>query len=157
MRFSEAMLLGLPEIEFTNNHYFSETPDGGCRGCLIGAALFAEGLRSRDCEPHIEVVIAKYWPRLQKMRIDEKCPLCDIDMSVGFTSDISAVCTHMAAHYQHGHLTPSQIADFIHTFEPEEDAPVIGSGGESKVSQAVNLNTNKENDAVYSTGGSCVK
>ena len=55
MRFSEAMMLGLPEIFFRNDCWLQGGWDAGgggekCAGCLVGAALWAEGFRKEPFE-----------------------------------------------------------------------------------------------------------
>lgn len=125
MKFSEAMLLGLPEIKFDREYWLYEY-EGTCTGCLLGSALYAQG----ELEVHSGAVVGllrRYWPKLSAMRIEVGCPIAGcahlrfITPAWAAFPPIASWCTHMARHYQNGELTKEQIADWIHSFEPEED------------------------------------
>ena len=118
MRFSEAMALGLPEIQFNNSLWLDiSSRDGKCYGCLVGAALFAEGCRkfmmSSDFYEH--------WPWMRSWRAPKglKCMVGDCQFD-GF--QMPTICTHLAMHYERGELRADQIVDFIRSIEPDQPA-----------------------------------
>lgn len=132
MKFSEAMLLGLPEIEFTNQKWlvpkniFNDKPIDECRGCLIGAALYSQGTRGTVID--VMVAIEKYWPRLAHFSAPTECPYCpygltDTGQRTIISNWIARAATHLADHYGRGEMSAEAIADFFRSVEPEEDAP----------------------------------
>jgi hypothetical protein len=123
MRFSEAMLLGLPEIHFTNAYWLHSfnNPEKGkeCGGCLIGAGLYAAGEREQHNEHNVYHQMVKRWPWVEKLEGESwRCPHCDI-LQTGFREwPILHIATHLANHYAGGSMTAEQIAD---TFRELED------------------------------------
>jgi hypothetical protein len=115
MKFSEAMLLGLPEIEFSNSCTldFDETCGDRCTGCLVGAAMWAEGRRKTASQDHV----SQYWPKLSKVLLKEPCGVCGY-LVIG---NLWEFCTHYAAHYEDNQITAQEIADLIRQFEPDEE------------------------------------
>ena len=116
MKFSEAMLLGLPEIRFTNNHFFYyNTADGSCSGCLVGAALYAVGRRNKaDCGAATDAI--RRWPWTGPIQPEILCPVCGADeprSAIGYAS-------HLANHYERKKITAEQIADIFRAMEPKE-------------------------------------
>jgi hypothetical protein len=131
MKFSEAMLLGLPEIRFTNTTWLAPVVDEGqCQGCLIGAALYAMGHRdmvnllSGDVGfDEISRIVEEIWPWTKIFReFTTICPSCGLRI----TKTIAGMMTHLASHYpdelgaEQDELSAEQIADFIRKFEPVE-------------------------------------
>jgi hypothetical protein len=111
MKFSEAMLLGLPEIKFTNNCTLIINQNY-CTGCLVGAALWACGARETSGKD----VIARYWPRLAATEFSFDCTLCGVSDG----GNVWDFCTHYANHYVTGQISAQAIADLIREFEPAE-------------------------------------
>lgn len=130
MKLSEAVALGLPEIKFTNKTWLHGLDDGGCEGCLAGAALWAEG--SRRLHANIETSLAEKWPWSQEISgAGLVCPFRHDygkytmgfgipDMQKHWT--LATTLTHLASHYERGELTSEQIVEFIRSFEPTEAA-----------------------------------
>ncbi len=120
MRFSEAMLLGLPEIRFTNAVYLDwNSGDDGhrCQGCLFGAALFAMGERKSDCASPSSLAdyqIQKFWPWLTKLPANKLCCWC---CPAEFGS-IQHFVTHLANHYVTGRLSATEIAAYFDRIDP---------------------------------------
>lgn len=115
MRLSEAILLGLPEIKFTNNRWLQRTrlDSERCEGCLLGAALFAMG--NRDEFNTGERMMEHYWPWTKSVSVPD-CPLgCRYK-----GSHLTELFTHMADHYSWKQLTAEQISDFIRALEPSD-------------------------------------
>ncbi len=120
MKFSEAILLGLPEIHFTNKTWLIHDPtnEDGCMGCLVGAACYAVGERwlssaREGLYPH--------WPWMLAYEYVEKrlpwCPNCGAD--TGW--EVAYACTHLAEHYACGEMTAEQIADYFRAIEPPDE------------------------------------
>ena len=124
MRFSEAMLLGLPEIRFTNTAWlctFGVNPK--CDGCLIGAALYAIGRREDVYDSLVVKLVQDQWPWTKIFDTTiVKCPGCCIEM---VHVDVASIMTHLAEHYGGAPyaLSAERIADFIKSFELEEVEP----------------------------------
>lgn len=132
MKFSEAMLLGLPEIHFINSSWLERSvlePDT-CRGCLVGAALYSEGHRSVSV-PSLRV--AELWPWVSKIRSsDLTCQFCGyVNMLPSFFGEFNDVvngakkllllATHLANHYGDGMITAEQAADVFRKLEEKYD------------------------------------
>lgn len=122
MRLSDAMLLGLPEIRFTNNIWIYRDSDGICQGCLVGAALYAAG---DVVSSHLAIdELQKLWPWTGDERNFEGllCPAChELPRHIGAgLTRIGVLLSHLAGHYAKKQLTKEQIADYIRTIEPEE-------------------------------------
>jgi hypothetical protein len=121
MRFSEAMLLGLPEITFRNDCWLEDVWDAGgkgmrCMGCLVGAALYSTGLRRQEHQRSIWEYLKPMWPWVTKVaREDLVCPWC-YDGSVVFTDFM----THLAGHYS-GAIAAERIADVVRRLEDKYD------------------------------------
>ena len=133
MKLSEAVLLGLGEIRFTNDHWLgiSSSSKYECEGCLAGAAIFAMGLR----QPlNIDTKLEEFWPWVRKYRIEAiPCPVTgcgNIPASSYF--GFANVLTHVACHFKVGRFSAEQIADWLHSIEQEEDANT-SSGREQSV------------------------
>ena len=119
MRLSEAVVLGLLEIQFTNGCWLLENSDGSCRGCLVGAAMVAVGLKSCAGRRTLDA-FHETWPWTKEYldgRKDAVCPRCEISIRV---IGIPGLLTCCALHYQAGDLTADQIADAIRAIEPAE-------------------------------------
>ena len=126
MRFSEAMALGLPEIQFNNKLWLDiSSRDGKCYGCLVGAALFAEGCR-KFITPS---VFYEHWPWMRNWRAPQglRCIVggcCQLDRF-----QMETICTHLATHYERKELRADQIVDFIRSIEPDQpDAQLADHG-----------------------------
>ncbi len=124
-KFSEALLLGLPEIFFTNSVYLAKTPtlakfpagDKECVGCLIGAALYAVGEKQSLGQPL--ALIFKYWPWTRTYRPPSTCPFCN---TANWSSKLfTAYVSHLAWHYDIGEVTAEQIADLFRAIEPVDE------------------------------------
>jgi hypothetical protein len=129
MKFSEAMLLGLPEIKFTNGAWLYSLRDKHstitCSGCLVGAALYAIGRREDVDVDVVKEIVQERWP-WTTIFTDTwfLCPGCGTRHCL----DITGLMTHLACHYDQyrqypGYpqsLSAEQIADFIRLYEPEE-------------------------------------
>ncbi len=121
MKFSEAMLLGLPEIRFNNNYFLHPTElntDKECSGCLIGAALYAVGERDSRILNNIMRLVAKHWPWAWDKEFAFDCPHCKNPHLVSF--DVADIATHLADHYEKKEMTAEQVAEYFRTIEPEE-------------------------------------
>lgn len=118
MKFSEAMLLGLPEIEFSNWYTF-QSFEGKCKGCLVGAAFFASGVS----ESATGRKIAEFWPKLATAKLlPASCSCCGSNIEQDpLHLEIWSLCTHYANHYQREEISAEAIADIIRQIEPEED------------------------------------
>jgi hypothetical protein len=132
MKFSEAMVLGLPEIQFTNSTWLGlcSSREYRCSGCLIGAALYSMGKRGRLMGDFdlISKEVEAIWPWTKIFReIKLGCPICGSFSSLG-PSSVAGIMTHLANHYglylkypdNSWSLSAKQIADYIHSFEPKE-------------------------------------
>ncbi len=111
--FSEAMLLGLPEIKFCNSYILRRGEK--CSGCLMGAALIAVNVGDA---PYIHELSGR-WPWLTDMH-GLVCPWCPPPIwreeKAGWTW-----VTHFAGHYGRGEASAEEIADFLKRFEPMEE------------------------------------
>src|SRR5690348_6941212 len=112
MRMSEAMLLGLGEIRFTNEVWLSaDEASGKCEGCLLGAAMYAKGIRGMQLEDSIADLIYKLWPWTKRYNFaDFACPFCNMR---GWNSDhdnwgVQTALTHLASHYERKEITAEQ-------------------------------------------------
>lgn len=131
MRFSEAMLLGLPEIKFDLYQWYDPKE---CAGCLVGAALRAEGCKTLIVPDDsgmtlINARFSDFWPWMKTWTCPAgtECPQCKIDLgaterSAGGISHFWSVCTHLSLHYKEGAMTAEAIADFLSTIEPPEQS-----------------------------------
>lgn len=156
MKFSEALLLGLPEIHLTNLRWLEHrnlleeelvariqmepnTVGVGskeCVGCFVGAALYAVGERGQEHMDGTGVigVLRQHWPKLAAKRFPSRCPFCEgYAQWHGLGVDITMLCTHLVKHYQEKQITAQQAADYVAQFEPEEDVPVSEEKKESTV------------------------
>lgn len=124
MRLSEAILLGLPEIRFTNEKWLTQNEDESCEGCLVGAALFAIGDRRALFGVHLKLNDRWPWTAEAGRWQGRECacggPLYSLCL-------ISSVLTHLADDYETGRLTAAQIADFIRSIEPAEEETPLSS------------------------------
>lgn len=124
MKFTEALLLGLPEIRFNNSLWLGSSiiPGKECTGCLVGAALYAVGVRSdgdfvmtkRMAREH---VVAK-WPWTAGVQVTMKCPFCNTLLCY---LDVLDCATHFATHYTWGYATIEEIADVFRKLEDQYD------------------------------------
>ena len=116
MRLSDAILLGLPEMTFSNGNWFYFKNDGTCEGCLVGTALYARGNKENG-----EAVgkFYEYWPWTRHIGWFPHCPVkgCPDSMT---RYEGSLALTHLADHYIAKQLTGEQIADYIRSIEPAE-------------------------------------
>ncbi len=128
MKFSEAMLLGLPEINFIPTTWLSDTrnaPHGGgkCTGCLVGAALYAVGhFRLQEL---LNIVLERHWPWMKDFPTKFTCPFCARGCIWFGAEDsgylrVGALATHFAHHYQCKDATAEQIADVFRKMEPHD-------------------------------------
>src|SRR5258708_1179604 len=108
MQLSEAVLLGLPEIEFTNGNWFTRPAYGKCKGCLVGASLLAAtDTNGRNAVPEFH----REWPWTgQPSRY--RCPVCDVALEVSEEFGFCSMFTHIASHYIAKEITGEQIADY---------------------------------------------
>lgn len=131
MKLSEAIVKGLKEISFTNATWlcFNKTMSK-CDGCLVGAALHAQGYD--ESEDDILEQMARHWPWLNRLQVEKEnilCPLCKEKVSVFYTDVISRVdypfrvgrigrmLTHLASHYSFNNECLSDIVDFVKRIE----------------------------------------
>ncbi len=126
MPFSEALLLGLPEIRFTNLTWLDRNKRKGgkvCEGCLVGAALYAVGRRTLGAGL-VSLVLDRYWPWLTRTFMF-RCPVkgCREIYYDMFRVQGTHAATHLAAHYEAREITAEQIADFFRTIEPHDVEP----------------------------------
>lgn len=131
--FSEAMLLGLPEIIFTNYTWLEQTrpwsaeAKNECSGCLIGAALYSVGRRSMAgfSPAHIQLELESRWPWLARVFV-WYCPRC----WKGYPG-VMSFATHLAQYYQEGLASAEEIAGIFRKLEEKYDpsfAPPSAAG-----------------------------
>ena len=116
MRLSDAVLLGLPEIRFTNSVWLGEDTDGNCFGCLVGAALFSIGARRGEYD--IDQQLAQIWTWTKTYLLEGALPCCGREFN---PMEITCVLTHMADHYKDKEITAEFIADWVRSVEPQEE------------------------------------
>lgn len=117
MRFSEAMMLGLPEIFFRNDYWLQGGWDAGgggekCAGCLVGAALWAEGFRKEPLS--LTYTMRELWPWTKEAGFEGRCFVCDFDLRGNM---VATVATHLASHYEAKQITAEQVADVFREWE----------------------------------------
>ncbi len=118
MPFSEAILLGLPEIKFTNECYLRKQGTRAireCAGCLVGAALYAVGVRDLG-ERYGRDMLAEHWPWTEAKVYRFDCPVCPKK----FSSVVAHIATHLATHYQSKEISAERIADIFRKLEPRQ-------------------------------------
>jgi hypothetical protein len=117
MGFTEAMLLGLPEITFTNSIWleFGENT-GTCYGCLVGAALYAVGERKNSGYS----AIWKHWPWTKDLNLTVLCPFCPADNNDRiYDGSLPDIATHFAEHYKQGEALVEEIAEIFKKIEAQ--------------------------------------
>jgi hypothetical protein len=123
MKLSEALALGIPEIKISNSHgwYSPNENDGQCHGCLVGAALYAQGAERCDSLKRF----VDMWPWVKNIQA-ASCPACDLmatkdeNILVSHGSIIPHMFTHLVNHYERGEITTEQIADYVRSIEPPD-------------------------------------
>ena len=118
MKLSDAFLLGIAEIRYDPGTWISFRPDGSCGGCLIGAALFADG--DRIYSGNITAQIEHHWPWTANLRGRFKCPFCPERVKLKDDYGIASLFTHLSHHYSGGTVSSEEIAAWLRSFEPPE-------------------------------------
>lgn len=123
MDLAEAILLGLPEIEFTNRQWLQPGRRGllfgdrRCTGCLLGAGLFSVGERRSITILEVRNAILQHWPYFNRP-VFFACPVCGLDGS----DPIEDVLTHLAMHYESKFISVASIAKIVRGIEAEAKA-----------------------------------
>jgi hypothetical protein len=109
MKFSEALVLGYSEIKHNPGVWLWQNKDGSCEGCAIGAALYAQGLRSAyrpiSGDSMIIPIMERLWPWTLGKGID-------------FIGKISKMFTDVTQ----GKTTIEELVAWVKSVEPEEES-----------------------------------
>jgi hypothetical protein len=105
MKLSDAIVMGYSEIEHTNERWLEPTTNGQCRGCAIGAALFAMGQRDA-VYADVEQRLAKFWPWAA-------------------TEDFGSEMTSRYWEVLNGHASIDDLVAWVRSQEPLEEQPIL--------------------------------
>jgi len=125
MKLSDAIALGYAEIKHDYSIWLTyDKDDGACRGCAIGAALYAMG--ERNTKGEVREVLSRYWPWTVTGDKNGKVG--------GFLGDIS----WRFAKVMRGDMTIEQLIAWVRSIEPAEQADDVPTTDQVPVSVSVN-------------------
>lgn len=105
VKMSEAMMLGYAEIQHCNDRWLEKNVDGTCRGCAIGAALYAMGVEAIPLGTYT-AEIAALWPWTRKYG----------DGTLDFMGDVTVLYQEVLD----GHRTIEQLVEWVRSVEPPD-------------------------------------